>query len=307
MGNMCCGAAVSPVTVTTGGGGLEKVVMTHGSGAEAEVYLWGATLTRYKTAAGREMIFCSPGAVFDGKKAIRGGIPLVFPQFGQPDKRMPQHGFARTSKWTLLPTPVGGNASGDVVCTFALDCEASEAFPHTCRLLYTVTLASSSLLTNIKILNTGVDTIPCQTLLHTYLKVPDVAKIRVLSLKGAEYIDKVDGGAVKTESDPAFPVLRFVDRIYKGTVPWKMVTLKTDAGAKFCSIMSQAALTSEDGTRTALNPDIVVWNPNVEASPGDLPPPAWKTMLCVEPGLVSKTYEIPPEHSMVLEQTLLPE
>lgn len=28
------------------------------------------------------MLFVSEEAVFDGKKAIRGGIPLVFPQFG---------------------------------------------------------------------------------------------------------------------------------------------------------------------------------------------------------------------------------
>jgi D-hexose-6-phosphate mutarotase len=27
--------------------------------------------------------------------AIRGGIPVVFPQFGQPDAAMAQHGFAR--------------------------------------------------------------------------------------------------------------------------------------------------------------------------------------------------------------------
>jgi hypothetical protein len=33
--------------------------------------------------------------------AIRGGIPLVFPQFGQPRKEMPSHGFARVSNWAL--------------------------------------------------------------------------------------------------------------------------------------------------------------------------------------------------------------
>ena len=44
-----------------------------------------------------------------GKKAIRGGIPLVFPQFGQPKDtdgnlvlpKLSQHGFARNSMWKL--------------------------------------------------------------------------------------------------------------------------------------------------------------------------------------------------------------
>jgi D-hexose-6-phosphate mutarotase len=29
------------------------------------------------------------------------GIPLVFPQFGQPLKTMAQHGFARNSLWSI--------------------------------------------------------------------------------------------------------------------------------------------------------------------------------------------------------------
>merc|ERR1711907_828420 len=85
---------------STGSGGLDTVVLRHGSGASAQIYLLGATLCSYKTPNGQEQIFVSPGAIFDGKKAIRGGVPLVFPQFGQPDKAMPQHGFARSSIWS---------------------------------------------------------------------------------------------------------------------------------------------------------------------------------------------------------------
>jgi len=90
----------SGIQLTKGTGDLEKVVLNH-KGASAEVYLWGATLTSYKPASGKENIFVSPGAKFDGVKAIRGGVPVVFPQFGQPDKAMAQHGFARTSMWVV--------------------------------------------------------------------------------------------------------------------------------------------------------------------------------------------------------------
>ena len=48
--------------------------------------------------------FHSKNAILDGSKAIRGGIPLVFPQFGKstsvhPYAELQQHGFARVSFW----------------------------------------------------------------------------------------------------------------------------------------------------------------------------------------------------------------
>ena len=43
-------------------------------------------------------LFVSKRSVFDGKKAIRGGVPFVFPIFG-PSTVMPQHGFARISRF----------------------------------------------------------------------------------------------------------------------------------------------------------------------------------------------------------------
>lgn len=56
-----------------------------------DIYLHGATITSWKHK-GIEKIFVSSIAIFNGIKAIRGGIPVVWPQFGQPDTSMPQHG-----------------------------------------------------------------------------------------------------------------------------------------------------------------------------------------------------------------------
>merc|ERR1719221_2072220 len=98
------------------------VVLRHPNGDSAEIYLYGATVTSYITR-GQDWIFVAPGAIFDGKKAIRGGVPVVFPQFGQPDKSMAQHGFARTTEWSLTAL----YDSEDTVCaTFSMkDTEAT--------------------------------------------------------------------------------------------------------------------------------------------------------------------------------------
>ena len=106
----------SKVLEAKGTNGHKKIILQHGSGAVAEVYLHGATVTRYTHANGQDVLWVSESAVFDGAKAIRmdpcggfprraprarrprcrisadaaratkalagGGVPVVFPQFG---------------------------------------------------------------------------------------------------------------------------------------------------------------------------------------------------------------------------------
>ncbi|CAH1763908.1 3632_t:CDS:2 [Entrophospora sp. SA101] len=84
----------------------DKAVLQHPSGSSAEVYYYGANVTSWKYD-GKERLFLSKKSKLDGTRAIRGGIPLVFPQFGKASDpsaetaALPQHGFARTSNWDL--------------------------------------------------------------------------------------------------------------------------------------------------------------------------------------------------------------
>ena len=88
LAKMAESGAASRVVETTGKGGLPVYRLQHGSGDVAEVYPHGATVTRY-CSGGREALWVSDSAVFDGVKAIRGGIPVVFPMFGpKPDARV---------------------------------------------------------------------------------------------------------------------------------------------------------------------------------------------------------------------------
>ena len=55
----------------------------------------------------------SKKAKLDGTKAIRGGVPVCFPQFG-PWEFGAQHGFARISKdWKIVSVPEVDEISGD--------------------------------------------------------------------------------------------------------------------------------------------------------------------------------------------------
>lgn len=56
-----------------------RVIALLPSGERAEVLLFGATVISWKSANGKENLFLSEKAALDGSKAVRGGIPVVFP------------------------------------------------------------------------------------------------------------------------------------------------------------------------------------------------------------------------------------
>jgi len=286
-----------------GQGGLDTVKLQHSSGASAEIYLLGATLCSYKTSDGREQIFVSPGAIFDGKKAIRGGVPLVFPQFGQPDKAMAQHGFARSSIWGVKEIKDSAEESCAILSLGDSDA-TREKWPSPFALEFVVSLKSASLKMTIRATNTGDAPFKFHTLLHTYFNIPDIGEAAVRGLKGRNYIDKVAGGETKEETEDQIVLPSFTDRVYVGTeAEAKVVTIHADKGAEpaLFELINEANVAGE------VKPcDVVVWNPYEGASPGDLPPPAFKNFVCVEPGLVSDFSELAPAASAELSQTIVP-
>ena len=75
-------------------------------GAVALVSLFGAQVLSWTPAGGEDRLYLSPQAVFDGRSAIRGGVPVCFPQFGDRGP-LPRHGFARQRRWVVSNTRAG--------------------------------------------------------------------------------------------------------------------------------------------------------------------------------------------------------
>ena len=89
--------------------GMERA-MIKTPAAEAIVYLQGAHITHYQPAGQKPVLFLSSKSHFAPGKAIRGGIPIIFPWFGakQDDPKAPMHGYARTSAWQVDSSKVSG-------------------------------------------------------------------------------------------------------------------------------------------------------------------------------------------------------
>lgn len=233
--------------VTKGTGGLPRVVVSHSSGATLEVYLWGATITSFKTSAGQELLFMSSKAIFDGVKAIRGGIPIVFPQFGTQGP-LPQHGFARNSEWTL-------DSVGDGTAELSLlSSDATRAvWPHAFELKYRIMFDNERLITSLDVTNPRDSPAPFSfdALLHTYLHAGPgddaISKLRISGLKGTKYVSKVDGGAEFEEAGDAIVIDREVDRVYQSTPAAVVVTGITSGGAAGVAGAGAGAATADAG------------------------------------------------------------
>ncbi|KAI1109413.1 galactose mutarotase-like protein [Nemania sp. NC0429] len=262
------------------------------TGESVEVLLFGATVISWKDRAGNEKLWLSEAAKLDGSKAVRGGIPLVFPVFGTaPDhaatSKLPQHGFARNSKWEFLgkssteATPSTGVSDASVKLDFGLssatlDEQSRSLWPFTFSAIYSVTLTPDGLSTGLAITNDGKESFECQVLLHTYLRINDITKVEVTGLEDSEYLDKVDGAKVKSQSG-IVTITGETDRVYtpaKG--PSSSVDVVEDGRPVFSVVRDNLK-------------DVVVWNPWTEkaAGIGDFAPKdGFKNMICIEAGSV---------------------
>lgn len=288
---------------------MPKVRLTHASGSVCEIYHFGATVTKYTLGNGEDIIFLSKHAVFDNATPIRGGIPVVFPQFGHNNKNMPKHGFARNREWKLDEKRCCVQRDGlvEIVMTLNESPETLKMWPFEFQLEYNVRLTAYSLQTALTITNPKLVEWSFETLLHTYLYVPSLEKSSVNGLKDAKYLDKTDDGVEREERQSDIHISGEVDRVYKastgmlGAVACTTVKKSSGDSVRIEATCSRAA----NNTWTGLtpSPDIVLWNPGSMVAPPDLRE-EFEHMICVEPGLVSSPVTTLIQGRMTLTQTI---
>ncbi|ELU11889.1 hypothetical protein CAPTEDRAFT_152132 [Capitella teleta] len=269
----------------------DLLVLDRGHNTTCTIHLHGATVLSW-ILKGEEKIFLSPKAVFDNKKAIRGGIPVVFPCFG-PWELGPAHGFARISRWEVIQEPKKTEA-GDIRAILVLtDSESSrKLWNYSFRLTYTVTLAENSLVTDFSVTNKSSESFDFTCLLHTYFRVDDINTVSVSGLKGLKYADKVRDGNLFSEDREVVTIRENVDRVYIATENTHLISNTLDG--KTLTISKSNF------------PDTVVWNPwkaKAAAMP-DLGEESYPNMVCVEAGHVSSPVNLSAGATYNASQTL---
>ncbi|BCM93074.1 putative glucose-6-phosphate 1-epimerase [Abditibacteriota bacterium] len=227
---------------------LQKLVFP-----DAELYLQGAHLTRFK-----DWLYLSSRSHFAEGKAIRGGIPVVFPWFGpkRDDASAPQHGWARTSLW---------NIEGQSQSSALLAVRNDEWYV---RLHYGF---GDTLTVTVEVQNLATKARSFELALHSYFTVSDVTKVQIEGLDSLTYRDKTRGNERFTQSG----TLHFegeVDRIYLNA-PSPLHIVDGMQGYELRGDWASA----------------VTWNPGATkaAQMSDLGEGEWQNFVCLEVGAIA--------------------
>ena len=241
-------------------------------GGLARISPYGAHVLGWVTAEGDERLFLSPKAEYRMGAAIRGGVPVIFPQFSEMGS-LPKHGFARTQIWNVA------QVSADSAVLRLSDHEASRAlWPHRFAAEYTVRLTAGHLELTLVITNTDAEPFTFTAALHTYLRVKNVTEAGVLGLQGLVYRDSANAEKESREESERVTFRGEVDRIYMDTPAALQLV---DAGRNL-------------SVRTAEFTDAVIWNPGPEkcARLADMEPDGYLRFVCMEAAAVARPVQL---------------
>jgi glucose-6-phosphate 1-epimerase len=229
-------------------------------------------------AGHRERLYLSPTSVCDGTTAIRGGIPVCFPQFNQRGT-LPKHGFARNMAWRLLNEQSQGP---EKVFELSDNAQTQAVWPFKFKAQLKVLLVARSLKVQLTVENIGQQTLSFTGALHTYF---DVSHIDQVSLHGQAHQPEWD--AVNDTHQACQCQLTFkteFDRVYD-VAPEKQPTWVLHDGNE------QLRIAQSDAWGQS-----VVWNPGAEkcSQLTDMPALGYQRMLCVEAARVTSSIEVPP-------------
>ena len=274
------------VRFAEGNGDLPKLVIDT-PWSTAEIYLHGAQVTSFQVKAQPPVLFMSQFSRFAEGKAIRGGIPIIFPWFG-PREGESAHGFARLQTWECREFSQA--ASGEIVIRLSLpDSPSAALFPKfTADFWVTVgkTLKAQLVVANH---SDGQD-FTFEDCLHSYFHVGDIAEVAITGLQGVDYLDQTERFARKTERGPEIKISQETDRIYLNT---------TGPVEIHDSKLGRRIRIEKSGSQST-----VVWNPwshKAEQMP-DFGVDEYRQMVCVESGNVADNrLIIPPGKSNTLK------
>jgi glucose-6-phosphate 1-epimerase len=281
-------AAVPLYAIAPGAGDLPVLRLLAPDGARAEVHLYGAHVVSWAPAGCPERLFLSRTSSFRTGAPIRGGIPVVFPQFGTLGP-LPLHGLVRLMPWEFT----GAEAAGEGArATFRVSDTGDSRRPwnHAFAAELTVAIGGRELSVALAVTNTGAAPFDFTAAFHTYLSVADIAATTVEGLAGLRYRDAAAGGVEAYQEAARVDFSGEVNRIY----------FEAPAEARLIEANRETVV------RKAGFADAVVWNPGAAkcATMADLEPEDYRRFVCVEAAAVGAAIQLAPGERWQGSQTL---
>lgn len=248
------------------------VTVTAADGAELTACAHGGHVLGWTPAGGPPRLWLSPTAECGPGLAIRGGIPVIFPQFAGRGP-LPKHGVARNRGWQVLEAPE--DAAGAAVWRARLvdDAATREIWPHGFELTLTARAEGDRLETVLAVRNTDTAAWSFTAALHTYLALGDPGAL-IHGLGGRVAEDNTAAGAPTTLGAAG-------------------EALRATAARDVAVVDAAGPLTLADPVLGALAvtasgfDDRVVWNPGPGHGLADVPDGDEQAFVCIEPAALT--------------------
>jgi glucose-6-phosphate 1-epimerase len=274
--------------------------LTAPDGAQLTVCAHGGHVLGWTPAGGRPRLWLSPSTGCGPGLAIRGGIPVIFPQFASRGP-LPKHGLARNRGWQVVESYEGsareggtreggtqdggtreggdseggtrenGTREGGAVLWRAMlsdDVATREIWPHRFELTLTARAEGSRLDTTLTVRNTGDVEWAFTAALHTYLALGDPDAL-IHGLGGRTAEDNAAAGQPTT--------LGAAGAALRATTPRDVAV----PGVSEPLTLADAVLGPLVLTATGFG-DRVVWNPGPGHGLADVPDGAEQSFVCIE-------------------------
>jgi len=237
----------------------------------------GAQVLSWQTG-GRQRLYLSPSSVCNGTTAIRGGIPVCFPQFNQRGS-LPKHGFARNMAWRLINEQ---SQEHQKIFELSDNAQTQALWPFQFKAQLNVSLGVQSLKIQLNVQNLGQQTLGFTGALHTYFAVNHIDQVRLLGQENQAEWDAVNDTHQKCLGQLTFKTE--FDRVYDVATKNQPTWVLHDGNEQLH--ISQSASWGQS----------VVWNPGAEkcSQLTDMPALGYQRMICVEAARVTSSIEVPP-------------
>ncbi|ESQ54708.1 hypothetical protein EUTSA_v10026020mg [Eutrema salsugineum] len=239
----------------------------------------------------------SSKAIFQPPTPIRGGIPVLFPQYSNTGP-LPSHGFVRNRFWKIdtnpphLPSHPSSNARIDLILRSSED--DLKIWPHKYEFRLRVALGHQGDLTlTPRVKNSDRTPFNFTFAFHPYFSVSDISEIQVEGLHNLDYLDQQKNRT------------RFTDHC-------KVITFNSQLDRLYLSTPNKIRIVDHKKKKTIVvhkegQVDAVVWNP-WEKKVSDLGVEDYRRFVAVESAAVEKPITLKPgeEWKGVLQMSVVP-
>jgi len=253
----------------------------------------GSLLSFVPTDSAEDLLWVSPTALYNGKKPVRGGVPICWPWFGAhpTENDLPAHGFVRNAVWHLERVTPLASGETEVVMSFDSNEQTRALWPYDFHLELKVEIGThcTMSLTTHNLSNSDMELTEA---FHTYFNIQNPVGMGIKGLEKTIHLDKLTHAPAEKQLES--------------------VVLQPPKDSVFLNIKNPLSIDDEGHHRHIQiahqgAQSSVVWNPGSEIVKGfsDIPNTAWQDFACIEIGnVLDNRIQIPSHEKHTLTQIL---